>query len=110
MHILIDECLPRKLKRELPGHDVSTVQEMGWSGVKNGGLLRQMIGQFDVFVTIDGNLEYQQNLSEAQIAVIVLKAVNSKLESLRPLMPAVREKLHDLKAGEIARFGGTQQD
>jgi predicted nuclease of predicted toxin-antitoxin system len=107
MHILIDECLPRKLKRELPDHEVATVQEMGWSGVKNGALLRKMTGQFDVFVTIDGNLEYQQNLSKAKIAVIVLKALNSKIESLLPLMPAVREKLSQLQPGEIARFGDT---
>jgi len=107
MHILIDECLPRKLKRELPDHEVSTVQEMGWSGVKNGALLRKMTGQFDVFVTIDGNLEYQQNLSKAKIAVIVLKALNSKIESLLPLMPTVREKLSKLQPGEIARFGDT---
>ena len=57
MRILIDECLPRKLKNELPTHNVSTVQEMGWSGIKNGALLRLMVEQFDVFVTIDGNLE-----------------------------------------------------
>ncbi len=110
MRILIDECLPRKLKRELSDHEVSTVQEMGWSGVKNGALLGLMTGQFEVFVTIDGNLEYQQNLSKAQIAVVVLKAVNNKLETLLPLLPAVREKLADLKAGEIVRFGATPEE
>ena len=106
MRILIDECLPRKLKRELSDYDVSTVAEMGWSGLKNGTLLQKMVGQVDVFVTIDGNLEYQQNLSKAQIALVILKAQNSKLESLLPLMPAVRAKLASLKSGEIARFGG----
>jgi hypothetical protein len=65
MRILIDECLPRKLKQELSGHAVSTVQEMGWSSVKNGALLSLMTGQFDAFVTVDGNLEYQQNLSKS---------------------------------------------
>ncbi len=56
MKMLIDECLPRKLKHELPGHEVRTVPEMGWAGKKNGELLRLMSGQFDVFVTIDRNL------------------------------------------------------
>jgi hypothetical protein len=106
MRILIDECLPRRLKRELPGQEVSTVTENGWSGIKNGALLRLMTGKFDVFVTIDGNLEYQQDLSKAEIAVVVLKALNNKLETLLPLMPSVRLQLNDLKPGEIARFGG----
>jgi len=107
MRILIDECLPRKLKRELPDHDVSTVSEMGWAGVKNGALLQLMRGQCDVFITVDGNLEYQQNLSAASIAVVVLKAVNNKLETLAPLMPAVRAKMDALQSGEIARFSDT---
>lgn len=107
MRILIDECLPRRLKRELPEHAVHTVQEMGWSGVKNGALLRNMTGHFDVFLTIDGNLQYQQNLSKAKIAVIVLVAANSKMESLLPLLPVVREQLSQLQPGDIARFGDT---
>ena len=106
MRILIDECLPRNLKHELSGHDAATVAEMGWAGLKNGALLRKMVGQIDVFITIDGNLEYQQNLSQSQIAIVVLKAFNNKLESLLPLMSAVRARLADLKPGEIARFGG----
>ena len=105
MRILIDECLPRKLKHQLANHDVSTLQEMGWSGVKNGALLRLMMDQFEVFITIDGNLAYQQNMSAVNIIVIVLNAPNSKLESLLPLMPAVREALITLQAGDIARFG-----
>lgn len=109
MRILIDECLPRKLKHQLAEHDVATVQEMGWSGVKNGALLSLMKDQFDVFVTIDGNLAYQQNMSAVDIIVIVLKAPNSKLESLRPLMTAVREALKTLKAGEIAYFGNLDE-
>lgn len=104
MRILIDECLPRKLKNELADYDVSTVQEMGWSGVKNGALLHLMIDQFDVFVTVDGNLQYQQNLSSAEIAVVVLKAVNNKYETLLPLMTGVRQRLTTLKPGEIVRF------
>jgi hypothetical protein len=105
MRILIDECLPRKLKQEFADHDVSTVQEMGWSGIKNGALLRLMTGQFEVFVTIDSNLTYQQNTTTLELAIVVLKAPNSKLESLLPLMPEVQDALATLKAGDIARFG-----
>jgi hypothetical protein len=104
MRILIDECLPRKLKHELHGHEVATVQEMGWSGVKNGTLLQLMIDKFDVFVTIDGNLDYQQNLSDAAIGVIVFQAPNNKVETLLPLIPAVRTKLNEMKPGTVLKF------
>jgi len=71
MKVLLDECLPRRLKRELSPHQVFTVPEMGWAGVKNGALLRLIqTAAFDVFVTIDGNLEYQQNLKQAHLAII----------------------------------------
>lgn len=105
MRILIDECLPRKLKRELPEHDVRTVQEMKGSGLKNGALLRRMDGQFDIFITIDGNLEYQQDLGRRTIAVIVPQASNNKTETLAPLVQAVRARLNNLKPGEIVRIG-----
>jgi hypothetical protein len=104
MRILIDECLPRKLKHELPEHDVSTVAEMGWAGVKNGELLRLMEAQFDVFITVDGNLTYQQKLSSLKIAIITLKARNNKYETLKPLMARVQENLAVLKPGEILRI------
>ena len=61
MRILLDECVPRKLTRELPGHECRTVTEMGWAGIKNGRLLRLAENQFDVFLTADQNLQYQQN-------------------------------------------------
>jgi predicted nuclease of predicted toxin-antitoxin system len=63
MRVLLDECVPRALRRELPGHNVKTVAEAGWAGVKNGELLQLAANEFDVFLTIDRNLEYQQNFS-----------------------------------------------
>jgi hypothetical protein len=62
MKVLLDECVPRKLRRELPEHEVLTVMEQGWSGIKNGKLLALAAPEFDVFLTIDQNLKYQQNL------------------------------------------------
>lgn len=101
MRILIDECLPRKLKHEFAGHEIYTVPEMGWAGLKNGALLREMRGKFDAFVTVDGNLTYQQNISSSQIAVIVLKSINNKFAALLPLMVEVRERLSTISPGEI---------
>lgn len=105
MNILIDESLPRKLKLELPGHNVSTVPEMGWAGKKNGELLRLMSAQFDVFITIDGNLHYQQNLSDSKTALIVLSALNNKLETLKPLMAQVLSTLQDIEPGQLVVIG-----
>lgn len=101
MKILIDESLPRKLKVEFAGHDAVTVPEMGWAGKKNGELLRLMVGQFDAFVTIDANLQYQQNLTDNQIAVIVLAASSNRLDALKPLMPRVLDGLTGIQAGQV---------
>ncbi|MGH8604695.1 MAG: DUF5615 family PIN-like protein [Gammaproteobacteria bacterium] len=71
MRVLLDECVPRALRNDLPGHEVKTVVESGWAGVKNGILLQLAAKQFDILLTIDRNLEYQQNFSGLAIAVIV---------------------------------------
>src|SRR5262245_47751086 len=74
MNVLLDECLPRKLKYDLPGHTVSTVPEMGWAGTKNGALLRLAETTFEVFITADQNVEYQQNLRSTVLGIVVLVA------------------------------------
>ena len=106
MRVLLDECVPRRLKRELPGHEVHTVTERGWSGVKNGELLALADAEFDVFLTIDQNLKYQQNLTAFRIAVVLLVARNNRLQRLLPLMPEVRETLGKIGVGEFVRVGG----
>lgn len=104
MNVLLDECLPRKLKRELPGHQVTTVPEMGWAGIKNGVLLRLIQGApLDVFVTIDGNLQYQQKLRDVTLAIIVLKAPDNTFETLRPLAPKILTVLANIPPGDIVR-------
>ena len=80
MRVLLDECLPRKLKRELIGHDVRTTPEMGWASKRNGDLLHRAEGEFDVFLTVDRKLQHQQNLPAFNIAVIVLVAVGGVTE------------------------------
>ncbi|MBI1930763.1 DUF5615 family PIN-like protein [Candidatus Poribacteria bacterium] len=101
MRILIDECLPKKLKRELVGHTVFMVQEKGWSSLKNGELLRVAEKEFDILVTGDQNIEYQQNLSRFNIAVIVLVAPNNRLETLQPLIPKLHEVLGTIQPHQI---------
>lgn len=99
--VLLDECLPKKLKREFKNCVVSTVPEMGWTGKKNGELMKVAVSHFDVFVTADQNLRYQQNLTYADIGVVVLVASNNRIETLTPLMPQVNETLKSIAVGQV---------
>ncbi len=104
MRVLLDECVPRKLRRELPGHEVGTVTEMGWGGTRNGALLRRAAGEFDLLLTVDTNLEYQQNTSALPVAVMVLLSFSNDIDVLRPLMPQVREALPPIEPGQLYRI------
>jgi hypothetical protein len=107
VRILIDECLPRRLRQELPGHNVRAVPEMGWSGRKNGELLRLMTAQgFEVLLTGDQGLRHQQNLRSAGIAVVALAATSNRLADLLPLMPGVRASLGTIKPGDVVEIAG----
>ncbi len=107
MKVLLDECVPRKLKRELPDHEILTVTERGWSGIKNGNLLALAAPEFDVFLTVDQNLKYQQNLKNFSIAIILLVARNNRFKTLLPLMPEARETLNQITEGDFIRIGGS---
>lgn len=104
MNVLLDECLDWRLGRELPGHNVKTVQAMGWDGIQNGRLLALAQGKFDVFVTGDRNLSFQQNLPQFSIAVVVLHAESTRLVHTRPLMLVLLARLPSLKPGELVRL------
>jgi hypothetical protein len=104
MRILLDESLPSELKAELPGHDVRTVQEVGWSRLSNGELLAQAAPRFDVFVTADQNLQFQQNLSALPVAVVVLVAKSNRIQDLRPLLPHLLDRLSNLPPRAFARI------
>jgi len=95
--------VPRQLKRELPGHDVRTVTEMGWSGINNGPLLRRAVPEFDAFLTVDQGLEYQQNLFVLDLIVILMAAKSNDIDDLRPLMSQVCEALKKTSPGNIVR-------
>lgn len=105
MKILLDECVPRRLRRELPGHDVHTVPAMGWSGEKNGELLQLMMGQgFEVLLTVDQSIRHQQNLKSAGIGVVVLIAKSNRLADLIPLMPSAIAALTSIKSGDVVEI------
>ncbi len=105
MRILLDECVPRRLRRELPGFDVSTVPDEGWASRRNGDLLRLMLqAGFTVFVTMDRNLSYQQNVAAAGVAVVVLRARTNRLQDLLVLMPAVRNVVTRVLPGEVVHL------
>lgn len=103
MRVLLDDCVPKKLKYELPGHDVRTVTEMGWSGMKNGPLLIRAAQEFEVLVTVDQGPKHQQNLSSPLLTIIVLVPVNSSIERLRALMPMVLQELQHISPGSVVR-------
>jgi Domain of unknown function (DUF5615) len=106
MRLLLDECVPKRLKRELLSHEVQTVQDMGWAGIKNGALLKFADGQFDALLTVDQGIEYQQNLSGLRISVVVMLAASNDVDDLRPLLPGVEHALASLRPGETMRVRG----
>ncbi len=95
MKILLDESLPRKLCNSFPGeHEVYTVLEKGWLGKKNGELLKLMIeDKFELFVTVDRNLPYQQNLERLPLTIFILCAFDNRIETLRLLIPKLLSRL-----------------
>jgi predicted nuclease of predicted toxin-antitoxin system len=103
--VLVDECVDWRLAREIAGHEVKTARQMGWSTVKNGELLALAAKEFDVFVTVDRNLSFQQNLPAFAIAVIVLRASSNRLSDLKPLVPELLAAIPTAKAGAVAYVG-----
>lgn len=101
MKVLLDECLPKKLKHEVVADEVKTVPEVGWASKKNGELLRLAQLDFDVLLTNDQNLEHQQNLKRFDLAFVVLVAPTNDIEDLKPLMPAANEAMRTIQPGEI---------
>ena len=107
MRLLLDECVPRPLKRELAGHDVHHVVDMGWSSKRNGELLKLMVAErFEAMLTVDRNLEFQQNVRASGIGVVVAIARTNRLKELRPLVPQLLEALAKITPGELITVGG----
>jgi predicted nuclease of predicted toxin-antitoxin system len=104
VRILLDENLDWRLKRELPGHSVESVPLIGWAGLKNGALLARAEKNFDVLLTMDSNMAFQQDLPRFHIAVIALNAQSNRLADTRPLMPKVLAIVNNLVPGTIVRI------
>jgi predicted nuclease of predicted toxin-antitoxin system len=105
VRILLDECVDRRLARDIIGHEVKTAAQMGWAGKSNGDLLTVAEAQFEVFVTTDRNLFFQQNLARFRIAVLILTARSNRLEDLRPLVPDLLKTPPFAKIGEAKSIG-----
>lgn len=101
MKVLLDECVDWRLLRDLTAHEAKTVRQLGWEHVKNGALLKLAATEFDAFVTVDGNLPYQQNAATFEIAVIVLRGRTTRLPDLRTLCPRVLITLETIQRSEL---------
>ena len=102
MRIILDECLPKPLKRLLPDHEVFTVPEVGGAGLTNGALLAYMADRCDAFLTGDNNMAYQQRLADRPFAIVVLRSRSNRINDLAPLVPELLAMLPGLQAGEVS--------
>jgi hypothetical protein len=105
VRVLLDECIDWRLARDIVGHDVKTARQMGWTAIKNGALLDLASEHFDVFVTVDRNLSFQQNFEILSIAVIVMRAKSNRLADLRPLVPELLVAIESAVRGEPTFVG-----
>lgn len=105
MNILLDECVDWRLSRDLSGHEVIPVHRHGWAGLKDGELLRQAEEEFDVFLTVDRNLAFQQSVQGLAIAVEVLHAPTNRLQDLQQLVPSLLDILESVPWGAVTRVG-----
>jgi hypothetical protein len=105
VRVLLDENLPADLAQDLAGHEVSTVAGEGWVGITNGELLRRMGGRFDALLTMDRNLQYQQNVRALSFGIVLVRAASNRLVHVRPLVPAILGALRELRSGELRAVG-----
>jgi len=102
MNILLDECTPRIVKKRLPHLAIRTVQEMGWTGIKNGALLKLAEEQFEVFITTDKNLRHQQNLAKRKLAFILLPT--NQVPIVTALVPEIEAALNNIQIGDFVEI------
>jgi hypothetical protein len=105
VRVLLDEQLPIDLAAALQGHRVDTVARRGWTGITNGELLRRMGTEYDVLITMDRGIEFQQNLATVSVSILLVRAPSNRVMHLLPLVPAILEALPTLKPGQLHRIG-----
>ena len=102
MKILLDECVTKLLKKQLANHTVFTVANMNWLGMKNGNLMKSAINEgFDILLTIDKNLQFQNNMNEYAISIVIFDSHNSKLETLISFIPIFEKQLNSFEKGKV---------
>ncbi len=101
MRVFLDECVDWRLARQISGHEVKSARQMGWTSIKNGELLALTAAHFDVFLTVDRNLSFQQNIPGLSIAVVVLRAKSNRLAELSALVPALLSALDSATEGAV---------
>ena len=106
VRVLLDENLPRALAEELTGHHVSSVQAEGWSGTKNGELLRQAGEYFDALLSMDRGLPHQQNLKGIGLRILIIRAPSNRMVHLRPLVDSIMKTLAAMSPGQLRQVGG----
>jgi hypothetical protein len=99
--VLFDENLPRLLRRKLAEFEIRTVQEEGWGSIRNGELLRRAEGKFDVLLTADRRMQYQQQLTSFGIGVVVIRTPRLQLALLERGIDELKVALAEVKAGEV---------
>jgi hypothetical protein len=105
MRVLLDENVPVDLSSFFGDHDIETVSGLGWSGIKNGELLRRMNGRFDALVTMDRRMPSQQNLADHPFGVVLVKARSNRMVHLRPLVSEILVALDGISHGELRQVG-----
>jgi hypothetical protein len=106
MRVLLDECVPKRLGRHLAPHECRIPAQLGWDGIKNGRLLALAEKEFDVLVTMDRNLSFQQSLPKFGISLVVLHARSNRLGDLLPLVPEIVAAISSAKPGLAIVVGG----
>jgi predicted nuclease of predicted toxin-antitoxin system len=105
MRVLLDECVPKRLRSVLTGHQVRTAAEAALAGLKNGELLRAAAEEFDCFLTVDRNLQFQQNLASLPVSVLLVSAVDNRFETLAVLAPEILVALSEIRPQELRHVG-----
>jgi predicted nuclease of predicted toxin-antitoxin system len=105
VRILFDECVPKRLRNFLPGHQAKTVQEAGWTGVKNGELLKKTSEGFDALITVDRNLAFQQNIHELVLPVVVIHSPTNRLKDLERYVPEILQLLQNKLTKTVHHIG-----
>lgn len=105
MRVLLDEQMPKELAAELPGHEVQTVDQVGWKGLDNGTLLKKAGEQFGALISMDKNMPVQQDIGRHAVGLVLVRAPSNRIESLRPLIPTILHALELVRPGGVERVG-----